>query len=147
MSKQPRLCYISGAITGIEEAVYRDEFNRGKLLAESRGMVGLSPLELPHKHSRTWEAYMREDIWALTQCQAILMMRSWEGSRGARLEHHVATELGMEVLYEADFDAKIIPIGIQEYDPSQKVFENPEFGGAKSTPNTPNTPNREVIKK
>lgn len=46
-----------------------------------------------------WDIYLRRDVVALAECNHIVMLPGWEGSKGARLEHHIATELGMEVTY------------------------------------------------
>jgi len=42
--------------------------------------------------------YMRRDIQAILDSQAIAMLPGWRQSEGARLEHHVAVALGMTVL-------------------------------------------------
>ena len=44
--------------------------------------------------------YMKADLEMLLKCKTILMLRGWEGSRGAQLEYSVADALHMEVLYE-----------------------------------------------
>ena len=45
-----------------------------------------------------WESYLRADIVAmLLGADAIALLSGWERSRGATLEHHVATALGWEV--------------------------------------------------
>lgn len=49
-----------------------------------------------------WSAYMRSDIAALIKCDAIILLAGWENSRGAKLEHHIASELGMLILKEEE---------------------------------------------
>ena len=49
-----------------------------------------------------WHTYLREDIHLLVSADAIYMMRGWWASKGATLEHHIAKELGFEILYEED---------------------------------------------
>ena len=45
-----------------------------------------------------WESYLLANIIAmLTGADAIALLSGWERSRGATLEHHVATALGWEV--------------------------------------------------
>jgi hypothetical protein len=44
--------------------------------------------------------YMKEDIPILLQCDGILMLSNWTGSKGACLEKHIAEELGMFVAYD-----------------------------------------------
>ncbi len=68
----------------------------------ANGAIVVNPAEKADegKPGMTWEEYMRQDIRLLLDCTAILMLTGWENSRGARLEHRVATELGMLVLHE-----------------------------------------------
>lgn len=47
-----------------------------------------------------WSAFMRSDIAALVKCDAIILLEGWENSRGAKLEHHIASELGLLILKE-----------------------------------------------
>jgi hypothetical protein len=43
---------------------------------------------------------MVEDIRQLMTCDAIYMLKGWEKSKGASLEHHIAKELGLEIYYD-----------------------------------------------
>lgn len=45
-----------------------------------------------------WQKCMRNDIAQLLTCGRIVMLDGWTKSRGATLEHHVATVLGFEVV-------------------------------------------------
>jgi hypothetical protein len=49
---------------------------------------------------------IRRDIEALLDCEAIYMMRDWEMSHGASIEHAIARGLGMRIFYEAPRDKK-----------------------------------------
>lgn len=40
---------------------------------------------------------MRRDLQMLLKCSAVCMLPGWKRSRGARLEHHVAEELGLDI--------------------------------------------------
>lgn len=91
--------YIAGPMTGLPEFNY-PAFHAAaaKLRAEGVGVVN------PADHAngdtgRSWPFYMRLALVSLAGCHAIAMLPGWERSRGARLEHHVATELGMPVTY------------------------------------------------
>ena len=44
--------------------------------------------------------YMKADIEMLLKCSSILMLRGWEGSKGANLEYQIADALHLEVMYE-----------------------------------------------
>lgn len=43
----------------------------------------------------SWGQHMRADIPLLLRCNGLALLPGWQGSKGARLEVHIATELGM----------------------------------------------------
>ncbi|WP_448826943.1 DUF4406 domain-containing protein [Capnocytophaga bilenii] len=47
---------------------------------------------------------MVKDIVDLLQCKAIYMLQGWQESKGARIEHYIATEIGMPIMYEIERD-------------------------------------------
>lgn len=64
----------------------------------------VNPCELDHSaHDQSWEGFMKVDLIALMDCECIYLMRGWGNSRGARLEYHLAQELGLDVM-AADWD-------------------------------------------
>lgn len=50
----------------------------------------LNPIETPYREA------MVKDILALVECDHIVFLDGWEQSKGATLEHHIATVLGIE---------------------------------------------------
>lgn len=87
--------YISGPMTG-----YPD-YNHPAFMAvenhiKALGHEPVNPATLPHDHGRTWEEYMREDIKALMDCDAILMLDGWRQSKGARIEWDLAMSLNIK---------------------------------------------------
>lgn len=46
-------------------------------------------------------ACMKRDIDAILQCTGMIMLCGWEHSEGARVEHSLATYLGMPIFYES----------------------------------------------
>jgi hypothetical protein len=114
-----RKCYISGPITGLPAEEYLLNFYRAGRYVESLGFEAVNPCELNHAdHDQTWESFMRVDIKALMDCDAICLLPQWYKSLGARTEYHIAQVLGMDVLVHADgpellieaaMDADIIP--------------------------------------
>ena len=99
--------YISGPITGTTD--YMERFAAAECELWYKGWddivnpAEILSVQLPEGSS--WETYMGESLKLLCECDAIYMMRGWEGSRGARLEHVVAEALELRVL-EQEYDKK-----------------------------------------
>lgn len=92
--------YIAGPMTGISEFNHPAFHAKAAELLDS-GVEVFNPAVNGLPATADWAEHMRVDIRALTQCTHIYMLEGWKGSRGARLEHHIAHELGMVILYEA----------------------------------------------
>lgn len=101
--------YISGPISGMKD-LNVEEFNSAE---QELRVLGHKPIN-PHDIARnlhlsrgldmrcanvSWSDYMRPCISALSRCHAILMLEGWRNSRGARLEIHIARELGIKIFY------------------------------------------------
>ena len=100
--------YLSGGIHGVGNA--GDRF-----LAGSRVLTGLhhepvSPLDITAcehgscahglvgkdvRNGHTWACWLKYDLMAMLDCEAIAMLPNWEASPGARLENSVATSVGL----------------------------------------------------
>jgi hypothetical protein len=91
--------YISGKVSGIEEEAITI-FKVAENYLKHKGLSPVNPMSLPHEHDKSWHSYMKEDIKALCDCDAIYMLSNWTDSKGAIIEHSTATLLGMEVYYE-----------------------------------------------
>lgn len=91
--------YISGKITGIENEAPA-LFEAAEFALKDSVNIVINPIKLPHKHANTWEAYLREDIKALCDCDTIYMLKNWTQSKGAMLELELAMELGLKVIFE-----------------------------------------------
>jgi hypothetical protein len=89
--------YISGPMTGIQQFNF-PAFNAKAAELRSQGMDVVNPAEFGEGDGLTWSEYMRKDIRALMDCNGIYMLPGWMRSRGALLEHHIATELGFSVM-------------------------------------------------
>lgn len=55
----------------------------------------------------SWECWLRFDLKAMLDCDAIVLLPSWEDSAGALLEKQVAQSIGM-AMYYADDDGRIV---------------------------------------
>ncbi|WP_417219007.1 DUF4406 domain-containing protein [Achromobacter spanius] len=90
--------YLAGPMTGhldLNFPLFHAEAKR--LRATGHDVV--NPAEINVDPTKGWEDCMRVDIAELMKCEAIAMLPGWQQSRGASLEHHIATELGLLVFY------------------------------------------------
>lgn len=111
------ILYIAGPMSG------RPEFNYPAFLAaehdlKSHGYDVLNPARVdeqypkpcadwpeapphslcPHCEVRDWQWYMRKTIPMVCEADGLALLVGWEQSTGARLEHSVASALGMRSL-------------------------------------------------
>lgn len=98
--------YISGPITSYatdpaqkaaEEATNLELFRWAASLLQASGRDVWNPADLIADAGTPWEQYMRACLPGLMLCSEVVLLPGWEHSRGARLERHVALELGLQV--------------------------------------------------
>ena len=97
-------CYISGPITGLDPVVYIGRFYKLSREVEKLGFAAINPVELVHDHDQSWASFMRNDIKAMMDCDAICLMRGWHKSAGAKMEYYIAQMLQMRVLLQEEMD-------------------------------------------
>ena len=88
--------YIAGPMTGIDQFNY-PAFNAAAARLRAMGYHVENPAENPAPPCGSWQAYMRMAITQLVKCDTIALLPGWEKSRGAKIEHRLATELGLSV--------------------------------------------------
>lgn len=106
--------YVSGPISGKEEANL-PHFRLASEHLRARGHEVVVPHDIPAIHpnqtrpcppsyadgpEHSAACYLRGDVAALVQCDALYMLAEWETSVGARFEHSVAAHCGLHVFYE-----------------------------------------------
>jgi hypothetical protein len=91
--------YIAGPMTGLPDLNFKAFFRAAHKL-RAYGIEVVNPAEINIDQSMEWHECMRKDIAALVECNTIVMLRGWQASKGATLEHHIATRLGMDVVFE-----------------------------------------------
>lgn len=100
--------YISGPIAGIPD--HAEKFNRAERHLRSLDFEVCNPCNVPpHEHEgqcppsyrtangHSAACFLRGDLVALLECDALFMLDRWESSVGARLEHSVAAHCGMPI--------------------------------------------------
>lgn len=93
-------CYIAGKITGLEYSDYSAKFAEAKQTVQAMGYVPVSPIELSHNHGKSWEEFMKEDIAAMLQCDAVFALSNYRQSKGANIEVNLATLLGIKIIHQ-----------------------------------------------
>jgi hypothetical protein len=127
--------YIAGPMTGYEKWNFPAFFEAERVLKN----LGHEPINPAHNdgtnledalkmadsrahHPESWANYMRVDLVHVLECDALCLLPGWQKSRGASLEYHVATQLGLPIYVIRD--EQLIPriklIGISGYARSGK---------------------------
>jgi hypothetical protein len=88
--------YIAGKITGEKQGDVFEKFNAAAYRIRRKGHEVVNPLDFC-KQNWSWEQCMKVCIEQLITCDAIFMLPDWSRSNGARLEHEVATGLGLAI--------------------------------------------------
>ena len=93
-----RRVYLAGPMTGIEQLNF-PQFHRVTAQLRDLGFAVINPAEINIDPAAGWADCMRADIPQLLTCDAIALLPGWHASRGAKLEHHIAAQLGMAVAH------------------------------------------------
>lgn len=104
------MIYLSGALTSYAPRQVdkeREEQENLRIFAEKVAMLralGLhvySPCE-DELRGKTWEQYLAKDIKFIydNRPEKFFFMKGWEKSKGARLEHEIAKNMGAKLIYE-----------------------------------------------
>jgi hypothetical protein len=77
------------------------EFNYPAFMSSARALRSagyrvLNPAETQGQPDSTWEWWMRQALAQVLRAEGVALLDGWRDSRGARLEHTVATSLGIE---------------------------------------------------
>ncbi len=97
MSNVPRRLYLAGPMSGYAEHNF-PAFNRVAALLRAEGYAVFNPAENADGGVRRPRSfYMRRDIPALMDCDAIATLPNWQRSRGACLEMWIAIDLDMPI--------------------------------------------------
>lgn len=90
--------YISGGIT--HDPDYKRKFRQRADFLTKAGYEVVNPVAISEhldlvkgKDNVSYEDYMKADIKALLDCDAISTLPGWEKSKGAKLEQHIAAVL------------------------------------------------------
>jgi len=104
--------YLSGPMSNLPDENF-PAFNLAAKNLRAAGYEVVNPAEFGTgvtglEGLARWQKYLRADIKALMDCDGIVMLSGWRFSEGAKLEHLVASQLGLKVmnLFDAFCKAK-----------------------------------------
>jgi len=89
--------YLSGPVTGLENN-NREQFEYFSSLLESVGFETIIPTKMVSEGT-DWHCAMRTCIAAMMKADLLVMLQGWPHSKGATIEHRIAKELDIPVLY------------------------------------------------
>ncbi|WP_233268176.1 DUF4406 domain-containing protein [Vibrio metschnikovii] len=96
MLKQKKI-YIAGPMTGLPDfnkpKFFKTEFN-----LRCENYTVLNPAILPDGLEH--HEYMEICLPMVRVSDAVYMLKGWENSKGANMEHDYARDIGLEVIYE-----------------------------------------------
>ncbi len=98
--------YISGPMTGIDN-LNREAFDKVETYLLSYGIHPFNPVSTNRLlgNDATYNEYLGEDLKYLLKCDSIIMLKGWGNSKGAKVEHAVATAIGIPIIYMEAFNA------------------------------------------
>lgn len=88
--------YVSGPMTGLPEFNFPAFHEAARRLRE-RGYDAVNPAEINAETGGDWHDYLKADIKALCDCDALALLPGWMNSKGAHLELHIAHRLGLKI--------------------------------------------------
>lgn len=94
--------YIAGKIGGLDYFEAYSNFHKAEIELSLKNFVSINPMKLPHLHDRSWKSYMKEDLRALKECDALYALDNWQDSRGARIEVWFAKRYGKAIIYQSN---------------------------------------------
>ena len=82
--------YISLPISGHNLDDVRKRIQQASELLRAKGYIPVSPLEVQTDLNAPYSELMGNDIKALLECDAIILLNGWENSLGCLLEKYAA---------------------------------------------------------
>lgn len=98
-AKRANTIYIAGPMSNLPAFNY-PAFNAKADYLRARGHNVVNPADHGNVNGAEWADYLRFDLANLTRCESIYLLPGWSNSKGARLEYHVALQLGMPMFFD-----------------------------------------------
>ncbi len=101
-----KVIYIAGPFRGPSAWDIEQNIRRAEELALEVWRSGNAAI-CPHTNTRFFQGAADDKVWLdgdieiMKRCDAVLMTVDWERSSGARIEHELAHQLGIPVMYSS----------------------------------------------
>ena len=102
-----KIVYIAGSFRGANSwEIHNNVLKAERAVVDLIGK-GYAPI-CPHKMGENLqglysdETYLEICFELLRKCDVLYMLRDWQDSEGSRAEFSLATELGIEIIFEED---------------------------------------------
>lgn len=100
------LIYVSGPYTENATGTVDEHIENARGIAIRLWTLGHAVI-CPHLNTAhfeelcdlAWNTYLEGDLNMISRCDALVMTEDWEQSRGARIEHSYAKEIGIPIYY------------------------------------------------
>lgn len=94
--------YIAGPMTGHKDLNF-PAFHAAAAKVRALGHEAINPAEVNPDPEMKWADAMKADIPQLLTCDGLVALPGWTTSKGAKLEMHIAVQLGMKVFSAQEF--------------------------------------------
>lgn len=92
--------YISGKITGTTDYMIRFADAERELIMKGYSVINPAKVNAQLPSDTTYDEYMQMSITMLSMADSIYMLKDWQDSNGAKIEHQIATMLKIDILFE-----------------------------------------------
>lgn len=108
MNSMKTKIYIAGKVTGEPKHLCTLKFATAQKELEKQGYEVVNPIEVVGDFNADWETAMRKCIKALMDCDAIYMLPDWHDSKGSKIEHSLAIDLGLAFVSFSELNQRLI---------------------------------------
>jgi hypothetical protein len=100
-SGRDKSVYLAGPMSGLPAMNY-PAFHAEAARLRALGYRVENPAENHEPPCQSWEGYMRLALLQMLRCDTIAMLPGWAKSKGATIEHRLAADLGMNIVFASE---------------------------------------------